>query len=313
MKKFPKVQAIHKEEARGFDDGFLIIEEKVDGSQLRIEIDDTGKIYVGSHNIDNINEGAEVGTGGFGIGIDSALEIFKGMKADEGEIISVFGEFLSKPKQNTITYERVPNHNIVIFDVIVNGKYLDHKEKEEFSFKLGLECVPLLWKGDGKDFNDELREKLLKTPSFLGHQAGYDKIEGIVIKNYSKFYDERFNHLEGKHMTIKIVNPSFQEKNKVENPGQGDKIENLVNSFTSEARWKKSIQHLTEDGLLKNEMQDMRLLAPAVIKDIEGEEKETIKEELWKIFWGKIKSRAVKGLPEYYMKHIEEINRNKVV
>ncbi len=308
MKHFPKIQAIHKPEAKGYDEGKIIVEEKVDGSQFRIEINDQGVISIGSHNIDNIHEGDPAG---FGIGVENALKIFDGIKADEGEIISVFGEYLSKPKQNTIAYERLPNHNIVIFDVVVNGKYLDREEKERFAFSVGLEVVPILWKGDGKDFTDEIREELLKTKSFLGHQAGYDKVEGIVIKNYNKLYGERFRHLEGEHISVKIVNASFQEKNKVENPGQSDKVENLILSLCSEARWKKSIQHLKEDGLLKFEMPDMRLLAPAVVKDIEGEEKEHIKDELWKIFWGRFKGRAVRGLPEFYMKYLEEVNNEK--
>ena len=310
MERYPRVQAIHKPEARGFDDGFLIIEEKVDGSQLRIEVDENGVVYVGSHNVDNIHEQEAKG---FKQGVDSALELFKGLKADPTEVISIFGEFLSKPKQNAIAYKRVPNHSFVIFDVVINGHYLDREEKERFAFTYGLEVVPVLWKGEGKDFTDEIRDELLKTPSFLGHQAGYDRVEGIVIKNYSKLYDERFRDLSGKHMAIKCVNMSFQEKNKVENPGQGDKIENLINSLTSEARWKKSIQHLGEDGLLVNHMKDLALIAPAVIKDILEEEEESIKEELWRIFWGKIKGRATRGLPEFYMKHLEVIERARAV
>lgn len=303
MEKFPKIQAIHKPEARGFDDGHLIIEEKVDGSQGRITIDENGVILTGSRNVEN----------GFQLLHDNAQEIFKGMKADPTEVIQVFGEYLAKPKQNAIAYERVPNHNFVIFDVIVNGIYLDREEKERFAFNVGLEVVPLLWKGEGKDFTDEIREKLLKTKSFLGHQAGYDRIEGIVIKNYGKLFDERFSDLSGKHMCIKAVNESFQEKNKVENPGQGDKIENLMASMCSETRWKKSIAHANEDGLLVNHMKDMAILAPMIIKDIFEEEKEYIKDELWKIFSGKLKGRAIRGLPEFYMKHLEEINRCKAV
>ncbi|WP_428323647.1 RNA ligase family protein [Nitrosopumilus sp.] len=308
MQKYPKIQGVHKEEAKGFDEGYIIVEEKVDGSQFRIQIDDQGIISIGSHNVDNIHE---TGSNGFAVGIENALKIFEGVKADPGENISVFGEFLAKPKQNTIAYQRVPNHNIVVFDVVVNGKYLDREEKERFAFGLGLEVVPILWKGEGKDFTDEIREKLLKSTSFLGHQAGYDKVEGIVIKNYGKLYDERYRNLEGKHMTIKIVNASFQEKNKVENPGQGDKLETLVNTYTSEARWRKSIQHKLEDDELEFHMRDMAKLAPAVVQDIEEEERETIKEELWKIMWPKIKGRAVKGFPEFYMKYLEERNNDK--
>jgi len=308
MQTYPKVQGVHKPEAVGFTEGYVIVEEKVDGSQFRIEIDDQGIISVGSRNVDNIHESDPAG---FGIGVENALKIFDGLKADPHEVITIYGEYLSKPKQNTIAYQRVPNQNIVIFDVVINGKYLDREEKERFAFSYGLECVPILWKGDGKNFTDDIREELLQSKSFLGHQAGYDKVEGIVVKNYTKYYDDsRFGHLAGKHMCIKIVNASFQEKNKVENPGQGDKLENLINSYTSEARWNKSIQHKKEAGELSFEMRDMAKLAPAVVKDIEEEEKEAIKEELWKIIWPKIKGRAVKGLPEHYMKFLEEHHGN---
>ena len=55
MKHFPRIQGIHKPEAKGYNEGNIIIEEKVDGSQIRIEIDDKGIISVGSHNVDNIH------------------------------------------------------------------------------------------------------------------------------------------------------------------------------------------------------------------------------------------------------------------
>lgn len=305
MKLYPKIQAVHKEEAKGFDEGYIIVEEKVDGSQFRVEIDDQGIVSIGSRKIDNIHQGDAQG---FTVGIENAMKIFDGVKADPGEIISVFGEFLSKPKQNTIPYERVPTSNIVIFDVVINGKYLDREEKERFAFGLGLEVVPILWKGEGKDFTDEIREELLKTKSFLGHQKGYDRVEGIVVKNYNKFYDERYRNLEGKHMTIKIVNSTFQEINKVENPGQGDKLENLINLYCNEARWRKSIEHLLDSNELEFHMKDMAKLAPAVINDILEEEGETIKAKLFEIMWPKIKGRAVRGLPEFYMKYLEDKN-----
>lgn len=307
MEHFPRIQSVHKPEAVGFKEGNIIVEEKVDGSQVRFEIDDQGEVAVGSHNVDNIHIGV---SDGFGKAIETANKVFGGMKADSGEKIVIFGEYLSKPKQNTIAYARTPNWNVVIFDVIVNGYYLDRAEKERFVFNLGMiEIVPLLWKGKGEDFTDEIREELLKTKSFLGHQVGYDKIEGIVIKNYGKLFDPRFRNLEGHHMIVKIVNASFQEKHKVENPTQTGKIEELINSLCSEARWRKTIQHLREDDpkQLNNHMRDLALIVPGVIKDIEEEEKESIKEELYKVFMPKIKASCTRGLPQFYMKYLEDM------
>lgn len=307
MKHFPKIQASYKPEAVGYQEGNIIVEEKVDGSQIRIEINDKGEVSVGSHNVDNIHMGD---SSGFHQGIDNAEKIFNGTKASEGEVITVFGEYLSKPKQNTIAYARLPNHTIVIFDVIINGYYLDRESKERFAFTHGLECVPLLWKGDGKDFTDEIKEQLLKTPSFLGHQAGYDKIEGIVIKNYDKLFDPRYRGLDGEHMVVKIVNDSFKEKNKVENPNSSNKLNDFINSFSSEARWKKTVQHLREDNLLENHMKDLRLIIPGIVKDIEEEEKESIKEALFKIYMPKIKQACTRGVPEFYGKILGKLNEN---
>ena len=39
------------------------------------------------------------------------------------------GEYLSKPKHNTLCYDRVPEKNIIIYDIVIKDQcYLNYKE-----------------------------------------------------------------------------------------------------------------------------------------------------------------------------------------
>lgn len=302
MRSYQKIQQPYKEEVETIWNGHVIIEEKVDGSQFRIEIDDKGQISCGSHHqelnlVDN----------NFKKGTEAAQELFKNYKAPNNCVTSIFCEYLSKPKQNAIPYARVPRNNLVIFDVIENSVYLNRKEKERFAEMMNMEVVPLLWEGAGESFTETTRAELLKMPSFLGHQAGYDRVEGIVVKNYGLWYDvNKYPYLEGMWLCTKIVNDSFKEKNKVENPSAGNALIALKESVRTEARWKKAVQHLKEKGELKLDMTDMVKLAPRVVDDLREEEEETIKKELWKLYGKSILQYSVRGLPEWYRKQLEE-------
>ena len=173
--------------------------------------------------------------------------------------------------------------------------------------KFGLQVVPLLWSGDGKDFTNEVRDELLKSKSVLGHGAGYDRVEGIVVKNYDRIFEYGEGHsLHGHFESTKHVNESFKEKNHDVNPNRTNKWEELKANYKTDARLQKAIQHLKERGELTGELSDLRLLIPEVHKDITEEEKEGIKDALWKIFSKELLVNTSKGMPEYYKKYLEE-------
>lgn len=301
MRSYQKIPGDHRKEIQDIWEGYLIVEEKVDGSQFRVEIDEKGMIYCGSHHQElNLTDNQ------FKQAIDEAQKVFAGIKSDPNDIISIFCEYLRKPKHNVIPYERVPNHNLAVFDVLIGGKFLDRESKERFVFNVGLEVVPMLWRGEAKDFTDKVKNKLLETKSFLGHQKGYDRIEGIVIKNYNKYYDvNKYPWLEGTPMFTKIVNDDFKEKNKVSHPKAGDKIETLKKSICTEARWIKAVQHCKERNELVGDMVDLQKLAPEIVRDLVEEEKEGLKEELWKLYGKQLTQASVKGLPQWYKERLK--------
>jgi hypothetical protein len=55
------------------------------------------------------------------------------------------GEYLAKPKHNTLCYDRVPTGHVILFDVSTgDGEWLGPAEKRSEAERIGLECVPTL-------------------------------------------------------------------------------------------------------------------------------------------------------------------------
>lgn len=312
MDIYHKISQSYHDESNGIYDGYIIIEEKIDGSQLRIEILPDGMITVGSHHQDGITVDSM-----FKLGVEHANRIFANYKPEVK--MTVFCEFLAKPKQNSIPYANTPLNNMILFDVKRDTLYLDRPQKELFAKQHGLEIVPLFWSGQGSEvvkkddpdtMNEAFRDELLKKPSILGHQGGFDRIEGVVVKNYEKMYDtERYRQYErSSHpfMSIKIVNDAFKEKNKEENPTAKENLEKLKKSYRTKARYDKAIQHLNEKGILVGRIEDLKHLIPEIKRDLIEEEKDFIKEALWQLYSQEIIGYAVKGMPEHYKEHLNK-------
>ena len=127
-----------------------------------------------------------------------------------------------------------------------------------------------------------------------------------MIKNYHE------NFLIGGKvlplLSAKYVSEKFKEKHGKDWVTGKDRLELLLSQYTSEARWHKAIQHFREEGVLTTSPKDIGPLMKEINQDLEVEEKENIKEELWKLFKKDLLRRATKGFPKWYkQKLIEEI------
>src|SRR3990167_4673194 len=227
------------------------------------------------------------------------------------------GEYLQKPKHNALSYDRVPKKNIILFDInTAEETYLAYDDMKAEAEKLGLEVVPQLFQGKierlyeykiSNESEQKMQPKmiwavkqLLDTVSILGGQ----KIEGIVIKNYSRFGKD------GKALMGKHVSEAFKEVHanewKKSNPGKNDVIQSLIEYYKTPARWNKAVQHLKERGLLTNSPRDIGPLIKETQKDIEEECQEEIKERLYKWAEGQISRGVTGGLPEWYKQKLLE-------
>lgn len=204
------------------------------------------------------------------------------------------GECIDKPKHNTLEYSRVPAHNVIIFDIDeVIDRYMAYDDLAAEASEHNLEVVPLLYSGTINSAEDIKR--FLEQESGLGGP----KIEGVVIKPIEPIYgrDRRF-------LLAKYVSEAFKETHKVDyksrNPSGSDFVLQLAASLSTEARWRKSVEHLRDADKLQNAPQDIGPLMKEVNMDVLKEEEGAIKEALFKHFWPSIARRITDGLPEWY-------------
>lgn len=267
-------------------DGDTEITEKIDGSQISFGVID-GELMVRSKNSDLL-----VGNNNmFYTGIE-AIQQRAGLLQPNWVYR---GEYLMKPKHNTLNYDRVPKDNIIIFDIERGAgtqDYLRWRERNEEAERIGFEAVPNF--ATTATYNLEYIKKLLEIESVLGGV----KIEGVVVKNYSQFTEDK------KIAKAKFVSAEFQEKHqkewKVSNPTRKDIVEEIIEELRTEARWKKSVQHLRDDGKLEGSPRDIGMLIKETQNDILAEEENHIKETLYNHFKGQIMRGVVRGLPDAY-------------
>lgn len=280
----------HRDVAEIFNEPVLV-EEKIDGSQISFGV------YEGLLKMRS--RGAEINThspeGMFGKGVEVVRSI-------EHLLIPGFtyrGEYLQKPKHNTLAYDRVPHNHIMIFDIDAGLEtYLTYDGKRREAARLGFETVPVIYEGviaspaDIKDF--------LERISILGGQ----KIEGVVAKNYQR------TTIDKKTMMGKFVSEAFKEIHqgawKEANPNAGDIVQKLIDAYRTPARWNKAIQHLQEAGTLTGTPKDIGPIIQEIKKDVFEEEGPAIADTILKWARPKIERGLVAGLPEFYKEQLLE-------
>ena len=203
------------------------------------------------------------------------------------------GEFLSSPKHNTLSYNRVPNNNIVIYDIETSYQnFLTPASLYVNAVRLGFEAVPSFYLGEIEDI--KFLMDFMDRESILGGC----KVEGIVVKNYAKFTTDK------KVMMGKYVSEAFKEKHSVDwkerNPGRRDNIAKLIEQYSTTARFQKAVQHLRDDGRLEGSPRDIGMLMREVPADILKEDIGEIKDILFNSFWPELQRGITKGLPQWY-------------
>ena len=289
---FPKIFTLGQDYISDIFKGEVEITEKIDGSQMVFgKID--GELHIRSKGAIIYKENPQKM---FKKGVDYILSIEDKLPNN----VVYYCEYLDNPKHNTLKYNRVPLNHLILFGIeyFKENKFIsDYINLVNYSYTI--ETVPLLYRGEVKDITEI--HKLLDTESVLGGT----KIEGFVVKNYNQPF-----LLGGQPIPLmagKYVSEKFKETHKdswsKENTGKG-KWELFKEGFRTEARWLKSIQHLKESGELENSPRDIGKLIKAIQQDITEEEKENIKNFLWREFGQETLRHSMRGFPEWYKEYL---------
>lgn len=284
---YPSVIQIGHKMISDLFSGPVLVEEKIDGSQFSFGLID-GALVCRSKGKQQLIDAPDKM-------FERAIAVIRELPLKEGWTYR--GEYLEKPKHNTLAYSRVPKNHIILFDINTGlEEYLSPAEKKAEADRLGLECVPVMFEGVIANF--ETFKDFLDRESFLGGC----KVEGVVVKNYSLFTTEK------KVAMGKYVSEAFKESHQKDwgerNPNKKEIEALLVEQYRTDARWTKAVQHLKEAGSLEGSPKDIAALMREVPVDVLKECEDEIKERLFKHFWPKISRGITRGLPEWYKEQL---------
>ena len=285
LRSYPKIYNLGHPAIDSLFDDPVVVQEKIDGSQFSF-----GKV----------NGEVVCRSRGKQLAVDAPEKIFQPSvltvmrscgKLPEGYTFR--GEAIARPKHNTITYDRVPLGNVVLFDVeCAPNRFLPHSEIEDWAVLLGMEAVRQFHEGRVNNL-DEFKA-LLTNES----QLGGSKIEGIVFKSSTLF------GRDGKALMGKYVSEAFKEAHHESwgraNPQKGDILQQVIEGLRTEARWRKAVERSRDAGTLTHEPRDIGPLIQAIQDDVCEEEAETIMRAFW--MWAKphVRRGSTAGFAEWY-------------
>jgi hypothetical protein len=268
MIKYTDIERLGSEENESifvYPEDELIIEEKIDGGNSSFFIED-GLIHMCSRNRDLTTDRDEKT---FSNQRKYLYHILNGKELNPDYIY--YGEWGMK---HTLTYDSLPG--FVGFDIRVKtsidgkaGDFLSYDAMKKEYDRLGIEIVPLLDRIKVKDFLKKKPEEYI-----IKSKYGNTLMEGIVIKNYER------KNVWGRQIFAKIVREEFKEQNKATfgkiKLDTNNDAQKIVDQFATNARIRKNILKLVNEGGNSLDTKLMQYLPIQVIEDIFKEETSTI-------------------------------------
>jgi RNA ligase (TIGR02306 family) len=122
-----------------------------------------------------------------------------------GSNVIVWGEIYGAGIQNLAYGGESGKLNYRVFDIQVNGQFLDFAETRELCFKEGIETVPILWSGP---FSFEELDKYTNGTTTVG---GTHTREGVVVKPLTERY-----YRNGRCIAKSIAEAYLLDKNRTD-------------------------------------------------------------------------------------------------
>lgn len=288
---YPKILHIGDKQIADLFDGPVEITEKIDGSQFGF-----GKI---NGELICRSKGKEQDLDNPDKMFVEGVEYVKSISDRIPDNTFFYGEYLQKPRHSTLAYDRIPRNYIALFGVLRADRTLgDYSEIERWAEILELEAIPLIHQGVS---NPEAVLELINQTSVLGGQ----KVEGVVVKRYEPWL------FLGTILTPvkagKYVSEEFKEVHRKDwkslNTSKGA-LDVLADSVRTEARWNKAIHHLRDNGEFEGSVRDIGRLIKEIHRDLTDEERDSLKDQLWRIYGPTILKGSTQGFVDWYKQQI---------
>ncbi len=252
FRKYDKIHRLGKEETIGILEGVCHIQEKLDGANASIWLDDDGQVQCGSRNRHLIDDNFN--------GFVDYIKADGGIKGflDAHPTAILYGEWLVR---HSVKYPEGAYKKFYLFDIFLDGKLMHPHVTIGSAGRFGIQTVPSM----GELLNPTVEE----LKSLVGKSALGESGEGIVIKNMN--FVNKFGDL----CYAKMVCENFQESSKatiVDN----DKESYIVSKYMTVGRVVKIMNKLQPEINERLDMQHIPRICNSAYHDM-------ITEEIWEI------------------------------
>lgn len=290
FKKYPKIHRLGKEETEGILEGVVHIEEKIDGANVQIWMED-GELQCGTRN-NHIKEGFN----GFVDYVKNSEPIKKFFEQNPN--MRLYGEWLVR---HTISYKETSYKQFYLFDIteVKDGEEVEEFKERWFVYMMG-QSFGINTPAYHGEFTNPTLEEIMP---FVGKSVLGDKGEGVVLKNHA--FRDKF----GNHNYAKIVTESFKEDNGVTFGGNNKHSDSywemyVVNKYMTLARIEKimnKIQPLIDKRL---DLEHIPRISNTAYHDM-------LTEEIWEIA-GKVQAINFATLKRVAMKKAVQIYKDVI-
>ena len=268
----------------------IIIQEKVDGSQLTIFKSD-GVLHFYNKNKPCHPQGAPF-LNAF-LSLQCHPEFFK-----EGYFYH--GESMKSKRTITCEYQRVPRFYWIVYEIVKEDNYiLTPEEMTEHLANTGIETVQILY-----DSKDQPETDLVKFVPELLHKLETGEIksslgnlcEGFVLKRLNQIKDDKLVISRAKFVRTKFQEQHHQKKGKIQEVSDEQFIKEIGEIYNTNARRNKAIQHLQDKGNWDDKKLESNIskMVAELDNDLLKEAEQDIKNMLFVRFWPEI-SRIARG------------------
>ena len=286
FKAYPKIHRLGKEETDGILESTVTIQEKIDGANTSIWLED-GNMHMASRSQEKTE-----GFNGFVDYVNNNKEISKLL--EDNPDYRLYGEWLVR---HTISYSETSYRKFYMFDILDGDKWLSAEDVAKLAEEYSIPR-PQIFVSNKKLTVDEIKE-------FVGKTELGEKGEGIVIK-CSDFVNKF-----GDQVHAKIVSEKFKEDNAITFGGNNKHAESywemyVVNKYATLARVKKimhKIQPLVDHRL---DMPDIPRVTSTCYHDMMSEEIWEIQKKVPELNFRRLRNFSVRKYVQIYKDILNE-------